>query len=690
MTKVPVVEFVPLPELSGGAAADESAVAGSGSDDDGPTSGEGPVGEEAPPLGVPDEVIDLRDPAGAAVPAGAPRRLGTAPHPSPQSTGDDDVDGPLAVPPVPARRRVSGRVLGLATLAVLLLVASIAAAVGLHAVAEARSRSADELAEAAASAEGTRTLGSDIHAGLVELVVDDVAQPPAGLRSQIVELSRSRMPTIPSGTVATSELASALREQERLVAVTGAAVDGDGEGAAGIAARLPVLDRRRDDFDLAWSQLRDDLEEASELRADRAARLHLIGDLMVVPGILAAALTLLVLRRRLRRDVDQPIDAMRRAAAAWSVGRSERTGVTGRTALLALGAELDESVEANTRRMRRLRQQAEWGAHSRMVFEALDLVETEGEAHQVAERALQLIDPDVPVEFLLSPHGSRELLRVAWNRSLDPPMCPVLSTDACPAIRRGQIAVWESSESINACPKLRDRPVGPCSAVCVPVTVSGRPIGVIHATGADRRPPGDRVSGQLGTLSNQLGNRLGALRALESSRQDAATDKLTGLPNRRLLEAELGTLIEAGAPFVLVLADLDRFKLLNDTYGHEIGDKALQLFAHVLRDKVRGNDVVARYGGEEFVLVYPRMSLTTSIEAIERIRDALAESLEDSHLPEFTCSFGITHSSVGNSAESILRVADAGLLRAKELGGDQVVFADETLATRMFGDDAGI
>jgi diguanylate cyclase (GGDEF)-like protein len=223
--------------------------------------------------------------------------------------------------------------------------------------------------------------------------------------------------------------------------------------------------------------------------------------------------------------------------------------------------------------------------------------------------------------------------------------------------------------------------------VCVPVTVAGRPVGVIHATGRDRRPPPERFNTQLGTLSTQLGNRLGALRALESSRQDAATDTLTALPNRRLLEAELGGLIEGAVPFVLVLADLDRFKALNDTFGHEVGDRALQLFAQVLRDKVRGNDVVARYGGEEFVLVYPRMSLTTSIEAIERIRDALALALEDSSLPEFTCSFGITHSSVGHSAEAILRVADAGLLRAKELGGDQVVFADETLAARMFGDD---
>ena len=81
------------------------------------------------------------------------------------------------------------------------------------------------------------------------------------------------------------------------------------------------------------------------------------------------------------------------------------------------------------------------------------------------------------------------------------------------------------------------------------------------------------------------------------------------------------------------------------------------------------------------------MTVTTSIEAIERIRDGLAEALAHGTLPEFTCSFGITHSAVARSGDAIIRIADAGLLRAKELGGDQVVYADESLAAQMFGDD---
>lgn len=418
------------------------------------------------------------------------------------------------------------------------------------------------------------------------------------------------------------------------------------------------------------------------------ARIALIeAVVLIVAGGVAAAL-LVLLRSRLRSRLDEPVAALREVAASVLVGDLDaRTGRTGITDVDALAEEVDAATASVQGHVRRLRQHAEWGAQSRMIFEAFDLADDESDAHRIAQQALAIIEPDRAVELLLAPHGSTELTLVASNPALQPPGCPVDEIGGCVAVRRAQPVVFDSSESINACPKLRGRPYGPCSGSCVPVSIAGRPVGVLHTVAPDRNPPGERLVGQLATLATQLGNRLGALRALESSRLEAATDKLTGLPNRRLLESQLATLMERSTPFVLVLADLDKFKNLNDTYGHEIGDRALQLFAQVLRDKVRGNDVIARLGGEEFVLVYPNMSVTTSIEAVERVRDGLTQSLAVSTLPDFTCSFGITHSTVGRSAEAILRVADAGLLRAKELGRDQVVYADETLAARVFGDD---
>lgn len=412
--------------------------------------------------------------------------------------------------------------------------------------------------------------------------------------------------------------------------------------------------------------------------------------LVLVLGMAGAVAALLAARRAAVDGVDRPVQRIRVTVGRMAAGEGPvRSGLHGPTDLAALGHEIDGLADSVEVRLQRLRQQAEWGAQSRMIFEALDLVEDESEAHEVAEQALALIDAERSIELLLAPHGSTELTKVASNPGMPRPACPVDVTTSCVAIRRAQAVVFDSSESINACPKLRHRSYGPCSAACVPVSIAGRPVGVLHTVAEDRVPPEDRTVNQLATLSTQLGNRLGALRALESSRAEASTDKLTGLPNRRMLESQLGTLIERGTSFVLVIADLDKFKRLNDTYGHEVGDRALQTFAQVLRDKVRGNDVIARLGGEEFVLVYPNMSVTTSIEAIERIRDGLTQALAVSALPEFTCSFGITHSAVARSGDAIIRVADAGLLRAKELGGDQVVYADETLAAQMFGEDRG-
>jgi diguanylate cyclase (GGDEF)-like protein len=224
--------------------------------------------------------------------------------------------------------------------------------------------------------------------------------------------------------------------------------------------------------------------------------------------------------------------------------------------------------------------------------------------------------------------------------------------------------------------------------VCVPINAGGVLVGVLHATGPVGEPPGPATTDQLVTLASQTGARIGSMRTLESSRVEATTDGLTGVANRRMLNATLADLLRTSTPFVLVVADLDRFKALNDTYGHEVGDRALQLFAQVLQGNVRGRDLVARYGGEEFVLVYPEMNVSMSMEVLERIRGALAGAVAETDLPPFTASFGVTHSSVGTDVDSIVRIADAGLLMAKDLGRDRVVYSDAELAAEIFSNRA--
>lgn len=407
----------------------------------------------------------------------------------------------------------------------------------------------------------------------------------------------------------------------------------------------------------------------------------------VVAGVIVGAAEAVRVVRRIHRDVDAPVTVLRTTLSRISHGDVEaHVPATRNGPLRPLLDEFDGAFEVVGRRMDRLRRKAEWGDQSRMIFEALELAEDEPEAYRVMSDALALVDPMQSVELMMAPPGSQRLRVMANNPVAKPPGCMVESLAGCVAVGRGQVVAAESSESINACPLLRGRPVGPVSAACVPVTVSGHPVGVFHAAGPDRHPPDAGLVERLSSVGAQLGTRIGALRMLESSREEAATDGLTGLPNRRVLESQLADLFEAEIAFVMVLADLDKFKGLNDTYGHEAGDRALQLFARVLQDNIRGQDLVARVGGEEFVVVYPDMSVPRSVEAIERIRQALGAAIAMGSVQPFTCSFGFTHSAVGTSAQEILRVADAGLLRAKDLGGDLLVYADEGLMAEVFGD----
>lgn len=588
------------------------------------------------------------------------------------------------------RRRVSRLVTGLAVGSVGALFAAVLVSMALAWASDNAGDRSDVLAAGVVDALDGRRATEAVQAGLFGLAAassgTDVITG-GEVRTRLGELRAVQVPPR-YGSVTAYDRAD--RARDAYATTVADMLDRAGADPRAVGAEVPALRRTYRDAVRGWSALASSLAEQASQADRRADTFRLFSRLALIPGIVASAILLGLLGRRLRHALDEPIDEMRRSAVALIQGDLEaRSGLTGPTDVLALGEELDTATDALQRQVRRLRLHAEWGAQSRMIFEALDLADEESEAHGVAQQALGIIDAGRPAELLLAPHGSTELTSVAVNPNQPGPGCPVDEVSGCVAIRRAQPVVFDSSESINACPKLRNRPYGPCSAACVPVSVAGRPVGVLHAVAADRHPPEERTVSQLATLATQLGNRLGALRALESSRHEAATDKLTGLPNRRLLESQIASLIERSTPFVLVLADLDKFKVLNDSFGHEVGDRALQLFAQVLRDKVRGNDVIARLGGEEFVLVYPNMSVTTSIEAIERVRDGLAQALAVSQIPDFSCSFGITHSAVGRSGDAILRVADAGLLRAKELGGDQVVYADETLAARVFGDDDG-
>jgi diguanylate cyclase (GGDEF)-like protein/PAS domain S-box-containing protein len=321
-----------------------------------------------------------------------------------------------------------------------------------------------------------------------------------------------------------------------------------------------------------------------------------------------------------------------------------------------------------------LTRQAQRDNFGTQLVEALEMADEEDATYEVVELAMSEISATAPMELLLS-DSSRANLERAATHAVGAPGCPVQSPFSCVAVRRGNPVVFESSEALNACPKLRDRASGPCSAVCVPVSFMGRALGVLHATGPDNRPlDADQVN-QLTTLATQAGARIGTVRAFERTQLQASTDSLTGLINRRTLEQQLRDLVKHEVPFALAVADLDNFKQLNDRHGHEAGDRALRVFAQTAEHALRDDDLIARWGGEEFMIALPGLDARASVAVIERIRENLAQVHTGGH-PPFTASFGITDSTSGETLEELLRLADVGLYSSKRAGRNGVTIGE--------------
>ena len=162
------------------------------------------------------------------------------------------------------------------------------------------------------------------------------------------------------------------------------------------------------------------------------------------------------------------------------------------------------------------------------------------------------------------------------------------------------------------------------------------------------------------------------------SRQ-AQTDGLTGLANRRLLaerlEDELVRATRNGTSVSLVMADIDNFKLINDSFGHQTGDSVLRAFSAALERSVRETDLAARYGGEEFVILLPGARLANASRAAEQMRKTAAGlkvAGRNGQIATFTVSFGVAEFPTYANAEALIAAADAALYQAKRGGKDRV------------------
>jgi len=161
----------------------------------------------------------------------------------------------------------------------------------------------------------------------------------------------------------------------------------------------------------------------------------------------------------------------------------------------------------------------------------------------------------------------------------------------------------------------------------------------------------------------------------------ASTDPMTGLYNRRafhtLSDNALHLATRQKTPTTIAMCDLDFFKQVNDSYGHDVGDEVIIKFADILKSSVREIDIVARYGGEEFIILFPCTTIDGARNVVERMRKhAEASAIQlDTKVLNFTASFGITEMSPGTEFSEAVKTVDQALYKAKEEGRNRVCVA---------------
>jgi len=168
---------------------------------------------------------------------------------------------------------------------------------------------------------------------------------------------------------------------------------------------------------------------------------------------------------------------------------------------------------------------------------------------------------------------------------------------------------------------------------------------------------------------------------VQMSIEMAITDALTGLYNRRYMESHLSALVEQaasrGKPLTALVLDIDYFKSINDTHGHDAGDDVLREFAVRIRKSIRGIDLACRFGGEEFVVVMPETDLAVATMVAERLRRRIASEpfpiQQGARSIEVTISIGIAALGSADNAATVLKRADQALYRAKRDGRNRVV-----------------
>lgn len=315
----------------------------------------------------------------------------------------------------------------------------------------------------------------------------------------------------------------------------------------------------------------------------------------------------------------------------------------------------------------------------RQMDELLQTCENITEAYPILAQFIpQIMEKTTGALFNFS--NSRKSLEsaVTWGGNIESDQ--IFTAADCWALRRGQIHI--ASRDLSG---LRCRHMGASTLdyIEVPMFEPGKVMGMLHI----EYPPDvkcDRKAEELALIvAEHLSLSLSNLKLRETLHAQSVRDPLTGLYNRRYmeetLEREIHRAVRSRIPIGIIMMDIDHFKSLNDTYGHEAGDLVLAELSGIIRKNVRASDVACRYGGEEFILILPNADGEVTRQRAENLR-AEVESYEFVYhrqsLRKVTVSLGVAaFPEHDQSADSILKKADEALYLAKKLGRNRVEIA---------------
>jgi diguanylate cyclase (GGDEF)-like protein/PAS domain S-box-containing protein len=313
------------------------------------------------------------------------------------------------------------------------------------------------------------------------------------------------------------------------------------------------------------------------------------------------------------------------------------------------------------------------------------------EAYEVVTRFIPMLLPDLSGTLYIIDDAGANLQSVgSWGTQ--PPEETVFSPEDCVAVRRGLAYTSKADESALFCRHLPENK--PDISFCMPLAAQGETFGLLHLlansdtaatagqqTDIDATPRPDFTE----TIAKQVSMALASLRSREELQNRSIRDPLTNLFNRRYMEEsferELHRAARSEKPAVsFMMIDIDHFKKINDTYGHDAGDMVLRELGNILTRKSRKYDIACRFGGEEFVLCLPGACREIAEKRATDIRESvkrLSLHYEGRDMGVITISVGVSiYPDLGETPAELMKKADQALYQAKENGRDRVVVAE--------------